>query len=108
MKRGEFLKKLGIGIGVAIVAPRVIEAMPAKEKIIYPKLEDGVTIDTDLLPIKESALNTEDIMRIWQQSGQLLYIEDTVHHKINDVFTDGIDTWIGVCIEDGRLLCRKA
>jgi hypothetical protein len=53
MKRSEFLKKLGIGFGVAIIAPKVFAD---KDDVIYPRLADGVTIDTDLLPIKRSAL----------------------------------------------------
>jgi hypothetical protein len=34
MKRSEFLKKLGIGLGVAIIAPQVLADMPAKEEIV--------------------------------------------------------------------------
>jgi hypothetical protein len=52
MNRSEFLRKLGIGIGVVVVTPQVFAQ---KEDMIYPRLADGVTIDTDLLPIKKSA-----------------------------------------------------
>ena len=31
MKRSDFLKRLGIGIGAVVVAPRVLAEMPAKE-----------------------------------------------------------------------------
>jgi len=34
MKRSDFLKKLGIGIGVAIVAPKVLAGMPVKKESI--------------------------------------------------------------------------
>ena len=51
MNRKSFLKKLGIGLGVAIVAPKVFGG---DDEMIYPRLSDGVTIDTDLLPIKRS------------------------------------------------------
>ena len=32
MKRSDFLKRLGIGLGAVVVAPRVLAEMPAKEK----------------------------------------------------------------------------
>jgi len=36
MKRSDFLKRLGIGIGAVVVAPRVLAEMPAKEeKLTY-------------------------------------------------------------------------
>lgn len=38
MKRSDFLKRLGIGLGAVIVAPRVLAEMPAKEKKIFPKI----------------------------------------------------------------------
>ena len=53
MKRSDFLKRLGIGIGAVMVAPKIL----AEEKVIYPRLKDGVTIDTDLLPIKKSSID---------------------------------------------------
>ena len=31
MKRADFLKRLGIGLGAVVVAPRVLAEMPAKE-----------------------------------------------------------------------------
>ena len=34
MKRKDFLKRLGIGLGVAIVAPKVLAEMPGKEETI--------------------------------------------------------------------------
>ena len=36
MKRSDFLKRLGIGIGAVVVAPRVLAEMPTKEeKLTY-------------------------------------------------------------------------
>ena len=34
MKRSDFLKRLGIGLGAVVVAPRVLAEMPAKEENI--------------------------------------------------------------------------
>jgi len=82
VKRSEFLKKLGLGIGVAIVAPKVIEAMPAKDDVIYPVLKDGVTIDTDLLPIKK--VDIESWIKEWKQTG-MITIDPSYHFRINDV-----------------------
>ena len=36
MKRSDFLKRLGIGLGAVVVAPKVLVSMPAKEKNLYP------------------------------------------------------------------------
>ena len=46
MNRLSFLKKLGIGVAAGVIAPTII-----KDIVITPHLKDGVTIDTDLLPI---------------------------------------------------------
>jgi len=36
MKRSDFLKKLGIGIGVTIVTPKALAGMPVKRESIKP------------------------------------------------------------------------
>jgi len=46
MKRSDFLKKLGIGIGVAVVAPKALVGIPAKEKTvddIIKSTQNGLT-----------------------------------------------------------------
>ena len=54
MKRSDFLKRLGIGLGAVVVTPRVLAEMPAKEeKLTYhlnpnnyePKREYPLTYD---------------------------------------------------------------
>lgn len=68
MNRKTFLKKLGIGIGVAMVAPKVLMA---KDEMIYPRLKDGITIDTDLVPIKK--MDAIEVLRVYKQTGNLIY-----------------------------------
>jgi len=71
MNRADFFKKLGLGALAVVVAPKVFAETPQKEKMIYPMLKDGITIDADLLPIKE--YDVKEIVRLWKQTGQILY-----------------------------------
>jgi len=48
MKRSDFLKKLGIGIGVAIVAPNVLAQKEDKSKTTYLDPPDILPIDLSL------------------------------------------------------------
>ena len=52
MKRADFLKRLGIGLGAVVVAPQVLAEMPAKEKPAF---------NTDLINnrINDIAVNKE-------------------------------------------------
>ena len=49
MKRSDFLKRLGIGLGAVVVTPRVLANMPAKEET-YP------AFDADLINKRLSKL----------------------------------------------------
>ena len=40
MKRSDFLKRLGIGLGAVVVAPRVLAEMPAKEEYLWQEIEE--------------------------------------------------------------------
>jgi hypothetical protein len=75
MNRLSFLKKLGIGAVAIAIAPKAVAEMSKKEEIIYPRLKDGVTIDTELLPIKR--YDAEEIMKIWRQTGDLVYAHNS-------------------------------
>ena len=43
MKRSDFLKRLGIGLGAVVVAPRVLAEMPAKEEDIPDDIKKELT-----------------------------------------------------------------
>jgi len=45
MKRSDFLKRLGIGLGTVVVAPQVLAGMPAKEEKIFPKITTAGELD---------------------------------------------------------------
>ena len=55
MKRSDFLKKLGIGLGVAIVAPQVLAGMPDKVETLKPveykpkKLSTNITVSDEFI-----------------------------------------------------------
>jgi hypothetical protein len=73
MKRGEFLKKLAVGAGVAVVTPVVLMA----EKSPNTK-EEPISVAIDTLSISGMTyggkkLSPSDILRIWQETGVLVY-----------------------------------
>jgi hypothetical protein len=73
MKRGEFLKKLAIGAGVAVVTPVVLMAEKKPEG-----KEEPVSLAIDVLSISGITaggqhLNPAEILAIWRQTGMLLY-----------------------------------
>ena len=43
MKRSDFLKRLGIGLGAVVVAPKVLASMPAKEEDIPDDIKEEIT-----------------------------------------------------------------
>ena len=45
MKRSDFLKRLGIGLGAVVVAPRVLAEMPTKEEKKFPKVTTAGELD---------------------------------------------------------------
>jgi len=82
MKRSDFLKKLGIGIGVAIVAPRALASILAKEKV------DGYNT-----PIGKDCFGNY---------GELLYFcnDETEHEVLNA-------NWMVSRYEKGKLIKRE-
>jgi hypothetical protein len=87
MNRNDFLKKLGFGALAVAIAPKVLAE---KDDIIYPRLKDGVTIDTDLLPIRRSLIEEmrpyqQRINDGWSKLQASLYEKDYYH--IGDVFS---------------------
>lgn len=82
MKRSDFLKKLGIGIGVAVVAPKALAGMPSKEEEKYTVIREepefyfaepesgslfyeingcGIAIDSDIMPTNYGCMIEFDI-----------------------------------------------
>ena len=68
MKRGEFLKKLAVGLGVAVVTPVVLMAEKKPEN-----KEESVSLAIDVLSISGMTLSPAEIIKIWQETGILIY-----------------------------------
>lgn len=73
MKRGEFLKKLAVGAGVAVVTPVVLMAGSKPES-----KEEPVSLAVDMLSISGicaggQKLSPSDIMDIYDETGVLFY-----------------------------------
>ena len=100
MKRVDFLKKLGIGLGAVVVAPQVLASMPAKEK---PKSRESMTAQEYHIDNCSMVNNTpKDILKHYRETGNLLYSEG--HHCINDLVyinNDKDKYVIRLQIEDG-------
>ena len=80
MKRSDFLKRLGIGLGAVVVAPQVLASMPAKEDgYTTPIGTDGPTTHGEHLiaimdyKLKPYSLTIEQVMDIYRQTGMLMY-----------------------------------
>ena len=83
MKRADFLKRLGIGLGAVVVAPMVLAEMPAKDDDIPNEIKKELTeafnntpAEVKLMSIldyKQSHLTIEEIMDIYHQTGMLIY-----------------------------------
>ncbi len=73
MKRGEFLKKLAVGAGVAVVTPVVLMAEKKPES-----KEEPVSLAIDVLSINGITgggrrLSPAEVIEIWQETGILIY-----------------------------------
>lgn len=76
MKRDEFLKKLAVGVGVAVVTPTVLMA---KEPV---RVGGKVNLAIDLMSIQDITsggrkLTPADIMELWYETGVLIYRSHT-------------------------------
>lgn len=102
MNRLSFLKKVGVGIAAGIIAPTVI-----KDIVITPRLNDGVTIDTDLLPVN---INPSELVRDYHLRNARMVYQWSIQGKpfFWDVCLDRDGReWVCVPpIEDGQInLC---
>jgi len=100
MNRLSFLKTIGVGIAAAVITPKVIADIKPKNNLI-PKgnfIEGCDSYKRNLTP--------EEIIKIWRQTGDILYIPKREGFGINAVFHEGERKWIGICEEDGNLLCK--
>ncbi len=82
MKRDEFLKKIAVGMGVAVVTPTVLIA---KDKPTKDKKEPSVAIDVNSITgfvMGGRKLNPSEIMRLWRQTGILVYSSNHGHPPI--------------------------
>lgn len=75
MNRSEFLKKLGIGIGVAIVAPKVLAELPTEE---YKGIPLGTHGFDHLKPIMDMPIGVdgwtlEEYFKYYKRTGDLPY-----------------------------------
>jgi len=89
MKRLDFLKRLGIGAAAIVVAPKVLAEMPAKEEAVketakeyhlrhcqqaYDKWQrEAIRGKTPYPMLPNDCYSPEEIIKIWRQTGKLLY-----------------------------------
>ena len=81
MKRKDFLKRLGMGLGVAIVAPKVLTEMRGKEEIPTDKFQ----VPTHDMNVE---LLSQDIFNILRQTGHIIYKPRRIstNIRVSDVF----------------------
>ena len=58
MKRSDFLKKLGIGLGAVVVAPQVLAEMPTKEEDIPDDIKEELTEAFNEAPWKAKIISS--------------------------------------------------
>ena len=97
MKRKDFLKRLGIGLGVAIVAPKVLAETPGKEEvptnglnITTDKWSDVYRNDYRIVSDMYDEILSRDMVNLWRQTGQVVYKPRRIstNIRVSDVFGD--------------------